>query len=65
MAKMAPYQNRSILFVDTLCDQTGVVDRIEELGLKAIKVRNISEVANGENCPHIDTVVVDSLGDVS
>ncbi|KAF9021710.1 HAMP TYPE histidine kinase [Hymenopellis radicata] len=65
MAKMAAYQNRTILFVDTLGDSTGVVDRIEELGLKAHKIHDLAEVANGDTCPHIDTVVVDSLGDVS
>ena len=31
LAKMQPFQKRSILFVDTLFDRTGVVQRVLEL----------------------------------
>ncbi|KAJ3740011.1 histidine kinase [Lentinula detonsa] len=33
LSKMSPFAKRAILFVDTLYDNTGVVDRIRELGL--------------------------------
>ncbi|KAK0444528.1 two-component histidine kinase Le.nik1-like protein [Desarmillaria tabescens] len=61
MTKMTPFTNRTILFVDTLGDKTGVVDRIAQLGLKPHVVHSVTEVANESQCPHIDTVVVDSL----
>ena len=65
LAKMQPFAKRTILFVDTLSDRTGVVDRITELGLKAFVVKDVSEVADKERCPHIDTILVDSLTVVS
>ena len=64
-AKMAPFANRTILFVDTLFDTTGVFDRVKELGLKPYVVHEVSEVVDKEKCPHIDTIVVDSLTIVS
>lgn len=61
MQKMQPFQKRQILFVDTLDDHTGVVERISQLGLRALTVRSVSEVSNKAKCPHIDSIVVDSL----
>ncbi len=61
LAKMTPFTKRSILYVDSLYDQTGVVESILELGLKVHRVHLTSEVANKDTCPHFDTIVVDSL----
>ncbi|CDO72026.1 hypothetical protein BN946_scf184943.g61 [Trametes cinnabarina] len=61
LAKMQPFQKRSILFVDTLFDRTGVVQRVLELGLRPYVVHSVAEVADKTTCPHIDTIVVDSL----
>ena len=61
LSKMAPFGNRNILFVDTLYDKTGVVDRIQELGVRPYVVHDASEVADKSMTPHIDTIVVDSL----
>ena len=61
LGKMAPFAKRTILFVDTLRDTTGVVDRIKDLGLRPHMVHEVNEVADKEKCPHIDTIVVDSL----
>lgn len=61
LSKMSPFSKRTILFVDTLFDATGVVDRIQELGLRPFVIHEVSEVADKERCPHIDTIVVDSL----
>jgi osomolarity two-component system sensor histidine kinase NIK1 len=58
---MAPFQKRTILFVDTLRDSTGVADRIRELGLRAHIVREVSEVSDKDQCPQIDTILSDSL----
>jgi osomolarity two-component system sensor histidine kinase NIK1 len=63
--KVQPFANRTILFVDTLYDTTGVLDRIQELGLRSFVVHGAQEVANKDRCPHIDTIVVDSLEVVS
>lgn len=61
LSKMQPFTKRTILFVDTLRDTTGVVHRIDELGLNAHVVHHPSEVADKERCPHIDTIVVDDV----
>ncbi|KAI0919650.1 hypothetical protein AcV5_001658 [Taiwanofungus camphoratus] len=61
LSKMQPFQKRNILFVDTLYDRTGVVQRILELGLRPYVVHDVCEVADKATCPHIDTMVVDSL----
>jgi len=61
LAKMSPFQKRTILFVDTLRDKTGVVARIKELNLRPYVVHDPHDVGNKETCPHIDTIVVDSL----
>ena len=61
LAKMQPFAKRAILFVDTLSDRTGVADRISELGLKPYVVKDVVQVADKERCPHIDTILVDSL----
>ena len=65
LSKMSPFSKRTILFVDTLFDTTGVVDRIKELSLRPFVVHGVSEVADKDKCPHIDTIVVDSLSVVS
>ena len=61
LAKIAPFAQRTILFVDTLRDTTGLADMIRQLGLNVRVVNGISEVADKEKCPHIDTIVTDSL----
>jgi len=61
LAKMTPFGNRNILFVDTINDHTGVVDRIQDLGLRPYVIHDPLEVADKATCPHIDSIVVDSL----
>jgi len=61
LQKMQPFHRRAILFVDTFNDTTGVVQRIQELGLRPYVIHDVSQVADKERCPHIDTILVDSL----
>ena len=61
LGKMAPFAKRTILFFDTLKDTTGVVERIKDLGLKPFVVHDVHDVSDKDKCPHIDTIVVDSL----
>ncbi|KAJ7440356.1 hypothetical protein B0H11DRAFT_2293007 [Mycena galericulata] len=61
LLKLSPFSKRTILFVDTLRDNTGVEERISELGLLPVVVHDVSEVSDKEKCPHIDTIIVDSL----
>jgi osomolarity two-component system, sensor histidine kinase NIK1 len=61
LSKMSSFAKRTILFVDSLHDQTGVVHRIRELGLKPFVVHDVASLADKDKCPHIDTIVVDSL----
>ncbi|KAJ7666798.1 hypothetical protein DFH06DRAFT_1085968 [Mycena polygramma] len=61
LLKLSPFTKRTILFVDTLHDPSGVEERISELGLVPVVVHDVSEVSDKEKCPHIDTIIVDSL----
>ncbi|KAG6848046.1 hypothetical protein H0H93_003884 [Arthromyces matolae] len=61
LSKMSPFAKRTILFVDSLHDTTHVVDRIKDLCLRPYVVHTVAEVADKDKCPHIDTIVVDSL----
>jgi osomolarity two-component system sensor histidine kinase NIK1 len=46
-------------------DNSGVEKRIEDLGLLPVVVHDVGEVSDKEKCPHIDTIIVDSLPVVS
>lgn len=66
--KMQRFKGRNILFLDSLGDQTGVMDVISDLGLRPIRVTSIEEATElnsnpGPNkvAPLIDTVVVDRM----
>ncbi|CAO3596221.1 unnamed protein product [Absidia cylindrospora] len=66
--KMQRFKGRNVLFLDSLGDQTGVMDVITELGLKPIRVTSIEEATElnsspGPNkiAPLIDTVIVDRM----
>lgn len=61
LSKMQPFAKRTILFVDTLGDRTGVADRVKELGLRPYVAKDVSQVADKECCSHIDTILVYSL----
>ncbi|EKM75241.1 Tco1 HAMP domain related type IA HK [Agaricus bisporus var. burnettii JB137-S8] len=61
LSKMAPFAKRAILFVDTLRDTTDVEGRMRELGLRPHVVHSVAEVVHKDKCPHVDTIVVDTL----
>jgi osomolarity two-component system sensor histidine kinase NIK1 len=65
LLKLSPFSKRTILFVDTMHDNSGVEKRIEDLGLLPVVVHDVGEVSDKEKCPHIDTIIVDSLPVVS
>ena len=65
LLKMSPFSKQTILFVDMLFDTMGIVDQIKGLSLRPFVVHGVSEVADKDKCPHIDTIVVDSLSMVS
>jgi len=54
LAKMAPFGNRNILFVDTAYDQTGVADQIQEPGLGPYVIYDPLEVADTGIFPNVD-----------
>lgn len=65
LSKMAPFSKRTILYVDTLGDTTKVDDVMRVLGLKPHVVHSVAEVVDKDKCPHVDTIVVDTLNTVS
>ncbi|KAG2225399.1 hypothetical protein INT45_010035 [Circinella minor] len=68
--KMVRYQGRRILYVDSMQDNTGVIKKIEQLGLTAFRVGSIQEATDLANkysnrskvAPFFDTVVIDKMG---
>ncbi|KZT34623.1 HAMP TYPE histidine kinase, partial [Sistotremastrum suecicum HHB10207 ss-3] len=60
-SKLQPFQGRTILFVDTLRDRTGVAQRIATIGLRPYVVHDVDDVSDKDTCPHVDTILVDSL----
>jgi osomolarity two-component system, sensor histidine kinase NIK1 len=60
-SKMLPFQKRTIMFLDSQHDSTGVSDNIHALGLTPWVVHDTAQLANKEAMPHIDTIAVDSL----
>ncbi|KAJ7453583.1 CheY-like superfamily [Mycena galericulata] len=48
--KLSPFTKRTILFVDTLCQNSGVEERISELCLLPFVVYDVSEVSDKEKC---------------
>lgn len=67
--KIRRYKNRRILFVDTMNDQTGALDKVTMLGLKPYRVDSIEEAAaisnanssKSKHAPFFDTVIIDKM----
>ncbi|KAL0092787.1 hypothetical protein J3Q64DRAFT_1633477 [Phycomyces blakesleeanus] len=67
--KMARFKGRSVLYLDTMNDQTGVAKAIETIGLKPVRVKNVDELTETINAaasrtryaPFFDTVIVDKM----
>ncbi|RCH98159.1 hypothetical protein CU097_014250 [Rhizopus azygosporus] len=63
------FKNRRILFVDSMNDHSGVMDKITMLGLKPYRVQSIEEattIANAnanksKHAPFFDTVIIDQM----
>lgn len=62
---MEPFQNRTVLFLDTGFDTTGIAKYIEDLGLTAHVVHDLLTLKDKKSCPHIDTIVTNSAEVVS
>jgi len=59
--KMGQHANRSILYMDSLGDTTGVAERITEVGLRPFVVNDMTVLLDKSKLPSIDTIIVDSL----
>lgn len=68
--KLRRFRNRRILFLDSMNDETGVIDKIKTLNLKPYRVSSIEEAAaisnanssKSKHIPFFDTVIVDKMG---
>ncbi|KAI9258687.1 hypothetical protein EDC94DRAFT_649616 [Helicostylum pulchrum] len=68
--KIRRFRNRRILFLDSMNDETGVIDKIKTLNLKPYRVNSIEEAAaisnanssKSKHIPFFDTVIVDKMG---
>ncbi|KAG8920498.1 histidine kinase osmosensor [Tulasnella sp. 418] len=63
--KVLPYANRTILYMDSLGDITGVAEKIEELGLRVFVAHEVTVLQDKSKLPFIDTILSDSLAAVS
>lgn len=63
--RMSPFSGRTILYVDTSHEGATVAKLIESMGLRAHVVHDITGVSDRERCPHVDTILLDSLNIVS
>lgn len=68
LERLNPWNGRYILFIDTLGDDTGVVEMLMELNLRPIVIHSVNEVWDlnkRDGLPTFDTMIVDSLSAVS
>ncbi|CAO3600414.1 unnamed protein product [Absidia cylindrospora] len=69
MGKMQRFTGRRVLFLDSMNDQTGVAERIQELGLQTFRATSIAEATDMANAntnksqpaPFFDMVVLDKM----
>lgn len=59
--RMQSFAKRNILYVNSRVADSGVDKQVRALGLKPMVVQSVAEVSDKTVCPHIDTIVVDSL----
>ncbi|KAI8968356.1 hypothetical protein BDF20DRAFT_964391 [Mycotypha africana] len=67
--KIRRFRHRRILFVDTMGDVTGVLEKVNILGLKPYQVHSIEEAASiseansskAKHTPFFDTVIIDKM----
>jgi len=60
--KMRPYVGRTVFYLDTLHDSTGIREQLEELGLRVTIVHTIEEAAQSRRKHgRIDAIVTDCL----
>nr|ODO02759.1 atypical/HisK protein kinase [Cryptococcus depauperatus CBS 7855] len=61
--RLSPWKGRSVLFIDTLGDVTGVVGMLQALGLKPIVIHSVNDVylLQDQGLTVFDTMIVDSL----
>lgn len=55
------WANRVVLFVNTLFNTTGVINRLAELPFTVHHVHEAEPLKDKHKCPHINTVVTDSM----
>jgi osomolarity two-component system sensor histidine kinase NIK1 len=62
--RLSPWAGRTILFIDTMGDESGVCAMLTDLGLKVTTINSANEVwdlKQHDGFPHFDTMIVDSL----
>lgn len=65
LAVMKPFRGKSILYLDSEHDNTGVAEMMSRLGLKVFVAHTLAHALNTSNEQSIDTVVLDAVDYVS
>jgi osomolarity two-component system sensor histidine kinase NIK1 len=59
--KLNPFDNRTVLLLDTSEDKVSIQTGLEEVGLRTFRVKSVDEVKTKDAFPHIDSIIVDSV----
>jgi osomolarity two-component system sensor histidine kinase NIK1 len=61
LEKLTPFDNRTILYLETQPDGSRVAARLEDMGLRSFTVHDVGELAKKDVFPHIDSIIIDSV----
>jgi osomolarity two-component system sensor histidine kinase NIK1 len=59
--KLTPFENRTLLLMDTAGDKASLAQGLEEVGLRTFRIGSVDEVSKKDSFPHIDSIIVDSM----
>jgi osomolarity two-component system, sensor histidine kinase NIK1 len=59
------FSGRTVLLLDSTNDKSILVERIQDLNLKCMVVNDVWSIKEQHNCPYADTVIVDTIENVS
>lgn len=65
LEELKAFAGRTVLLIDTYGDKECLVERILGLNLKCIIVTDVWSIKTSHSCPYADTVIVDTVENVS
>lgn len=59
--KLQPFENRTLLLVDSARDKEHLKIGLEDMGLRTFRISNATVLKKKDAFPHIDSIIVDSI----